>query len=226
MSNLEKLIDSVSLEHLIDFCREKSGDFMPQNEIHIPSSNHELFRRGFHKRFASLDVAGFFPNLQLFVFLVKLHPGQELSERSCRRMQFDFACDILKSADWTHSGTLTDWVGVRGGVVGKVWEGLFVFTDGLNFRFSFIQNVNAKTDTVVRRFRRFTFFVEGPNGDVPRESSNRTFREQMAKPWTDSAALQDAFSVQKVSDEFFDAYKAHYEEFVAFCGKKAVARRL
>lgn len=222
MSNVENLIDNVSLNTLINFCREKSGDFMPQTDIHFESSNRDLFGNGFNKHFASVSVAGFFPKLQMFVFFVKLDPKQELSERSCRRMQYDFARKILTSADQRYYNIMTGWANERGAEVDSVGEGLFVFTDGLNFRFSFIQNVNAKTDTVVRRFRRFTFFVEGPNGDLPRESTNRTFREQMAKPWTDSAALQEAFSVQKVSDEFFDAYKAHYEKFVAFCGAKSV----
>ena len=223
MNNLDKMIDGITLDSLIAFCRDKSGDFLAQREIHIRNSNREIFHRPeAYKRFESLDVVGYFPGLEMFVFLVRLTPGGELSERSCRRLQFDFACDVLMSADMTHRLTLTDWVAIKGAVVGAVWKGLFVFTDGTNFRFSFIQNINSKEDPLARRFRRFTFFVEQPIAGVTWEHTNRTFKDRMKMPWTDEKALEDVFSVEKVSDEFFDAYKAHYEKFVAFCGAKSV----
>jgi len=220
---IEALINGISVDTLKAFCAAKAdttgggAEFIPvpTGGIKIPSSNRDIFRGNSHKRFESIEEVGYFKQLGMFVFLVQLNTdnGEQLLERSCRRLQFDFACDILKSADWVHQHTFTDWLANKGEMVGKVSEGLFVFADSNgNFRFSYIQNVNRANDNVPRRFRRFTFYVTARN-----DRSNRTFTERMKLPWPDAAALAKAFSVQALSDEFFSEYKRIYSRFVAFC---------
>ena len=226
---IDALINGVSAKTLKEFCAAKAsttgGDAefipVPDGGIKISSANRDIFRGGSHKRFESVEEVGYFKHLGMLVFLVTLHPGHELSERSCRRLQFDFACDLLKSADWTHQHTFTDWLSAKGVMVPKVSEGLFVFADSAgNFRFSYIQNSKPAADKGLRRFRRFTFYVTARD-----DRSNRTFVDRMKKPWPKTDALSEAFSVQALSDEFFEEYKRIYERFVGFCMDPSVKKQ-
>ncbi len=226
---IDALINGVSAKTLKEFCVAKASttggcaEFLPVPDggIKKSSSDRDIFPRGSHKRFESVEEVGYFKHLGMLVFFVKLHPGHELSERSCRRLQFDFACNLLKCADWTHQSTFTDWLSKKGVMVPKVSEGLFVFADsGGNFRFSYIQNIKPAADKGLLRYRRFTFYVTAQN-----DRSNRTFIDRMKMPWPDMASLSGAFSVQALSDEFFGEYKRIYEKFVAFCMKPSVKKQ-
>ena len=136
-TSVESLIDNLSLDTLKRFCRNKSGEFYPSNHAVITHSNQDVFSgESVTKYFQTLDVAGYFSDLELFVFLIRLNPSFNLRERSCRRLQFDFAREILKKASWggTQHSNFTQWLGNRAPDIVK--RSLFVFVDaGGSFRF-------------------------------------------------------------------------------------------
>ena len=235
---IDALINGVSAKTLKEFCTAKAnttgGDAefipLPDGVIKRYSANRDIFRGGSHKRFESVEEVGYFKHLGMFVFFVMLRPGHELSERSCRRLQFDFACDLLKYVDWTDQQSFTGWLTHKGVMMApKVSEGLFVFADSAgNFRFSYIENIKSAADEKRRRFRRFTFYVTSGKDSASGTSdgrSNRTFIDRMKMPWSNRAALSEAFSVQALSDEFFEEYKRIYEKFVGFCMKPSVKKQ-
>ena len=218
-TSVESLIDNLSLDTLKRFCRNKSGEFYPSNHAVITHSNQDVFSgESVTKYFQTLDVAGYFSDLELFVFLIRLNPSFNLRERSCRRLQFDFAREILKKASWggTQHSNFTQWLGNRAPDIVK--RSLFVFVDaGGSFRFSLVENVDKNAERP-KRFKRYTFFVS-------REESNRTFREQMQEKWRDYEALKRAFSVERLSDEFFQDYKEHYQNFVEYATGKRMVKK-
>ena len=103
----------------------------------------------------------------------------DLSERSGKRAQYEKAKRILKEV------ALYD-------------AGFFVFYDDLgSFRFSLVYGQAEGTRRSWSNFRRFTYFVS-------REQTNRTFRVRVGGcSFVDLEAIKDAFSVEKVTKEFY-----------------------
>ena len=107
-----------------------------------------------------------------------------LSERLGKKAQYDLAKRILKQEQ-------------------RYFAGIFVFYDDKgDFRFSLIYDIlSTEGKRSWSNFRRFTYFVS-------KEQTNKTFIQQMTE--ADFSALEkikDAFSVEKVTEEFFEAYK-------------------
>ncbi|MDQ0290433.1 Eco57I restriction-modification methylase domain-containing protein [Oligosphaera ethanolica] len=185
---------------LNDFLSEKCRDFLPYND------QLQAFNKDNKYGFAYLNKIGCMPldsDKAFYVYYVRING--DLNERSCRRNQYEFAKEIIglsKIFQWNA------WMVNKG----KEWTiskyALFIFADEHNrFRFSLVEVLNPNEEAP-KRYRRYTFFVDPAQ-------TNRTFKERMAKPWTSFEDLKDAFSVERLSKEFFDKYKEIYLKFVA-----------
>ena len=131
--------------------------------------------------------------------------AKELSERSYRRKQFDFA---QKIADLP--GQIRIWFDTNHSYPGNAVF-LFIAPDGKSFRLSLIERDKSKEKKI---FKRYTFFVSA-------DQSNRTFFARIGsdknKKWETFSDLRDTFSVEKLSDDFFKAYtETHYQAFVSY----------
>lgn len=213
---IQNMIAGMNKETLGAFCRTKSGDFVASRHSTITAQNKDLFPAVFQERFASVDIIGFFKNLEIFVFLIRLKDGSVLSERSCRRLQFDFAIRVLRTAHNAQHSIFTEWLGDDAPM--NINQALFVFTDDNgSFRFSLVENLDRNAGTP-KRFRRQTFFVD-------QEQSNNTFKKRMDlyRAWNSFNEMKEVFSVEKLSDEFFTEYKNIYQDFVEYAtGKRMV----
>ncbi|HNT26690.1 MAG TPA: hypothetical protein PKH10_00800 [bacterium] len=106
-----------------------------------------------------------------------------LNEHSSRKAQFDTVRKIL------------------GDRYPSYWGAICVFHDNAgSFRFSLIHRQYEDTRVTFNPFRRYTYFI---HPDEP----NRTFLERVGgADFSTSILIKEAFSVQKVTDEFFDNY--------------------
>jgi len=126
-------------------------------------------------------------NMPLLVVAAELPEGEELRERSSRIKQFKFAKKVLDSAMSSPSP----------GVDGLPSQGLFVFHDDQgNFRLSLVYGKPEGTKLVWSAVKRLSFYVEAGDG-------NKTFRDRVALPWSSFDKLKDAFSVEKLTKEFY-----------------------
>jgi len=113
-------------------------------------------------------------NLIVCSFLVK----QPLSERSGKKAQYDLGKKILKES--------------------QVDAGIFIFYDDrCNFRFSLIYTNYLGRRRDWSNFRRFTYFVS-------KELTNKTFLQRIGEgDFSTLEKVKDAFSVEKVTKEFY-----------------------
>ena len=160
------------------------------------------------ERFTSIQTIGCLKLDKQYVAMFLVRSNKDLNERSCRRKQFDFAKKILlntpgKINNWFHSKCI------------NFASGLFLFLsqDCQSYRLSLVE---CKKDQ--NQFKRYTFFVSA-------DQRNRTFCDRIGsgKKWETFADLKEVFSVEKLSDDFFNAYKDHYQDFVEYAtGKRFV----
>jgi len=125
-----------------------------------------------------LGEIGLEDNSQLLICAFKVN--KELTERSGKKAQYILGKKILKET-------------------ARYAAGFFIFYDeNTNFRFSLIYDIpkpGAKRDW--SSFRRYTYFVS-------KELTNKTFLNQMdAADFTSLKNIIDAFSVEKVTKEFY-----------------------
>jgi len=134
-------------------------------------------------------------NMPLVVVAAELPEGEELRERSSRVKQFKFAKKVLDTAMSNPSP----------GVDGLLSQGLFVFHDDQgNFRLSLVHGKPEGTKLVWSAVRRMSFYVEAGDG-------NKTFRDRVALPWSTFDKLKDAFSVEKLTKEFYSRLFEWYQ---------------
>ncbi|MCX7909360.1 MAG: Eco57I restriction-modification methylase domain-containing protein [Ignavibacteria bacterium] len=134
-------------------------------------------------RFASIELLGatkFTDNTRFCVVAIE-HKG-ELSERSSKKLQFELSKKILRDNFFD--------------------SGFFVFYDEFgNFRFSLVFSVFKGTRREFSSFKRYTYFLE-------RGKPYRTFVEALYSMDIHSIeTIVESFSVEKVTKEFFEAYK-------------------
>jgi len=127
---------------------------------------------------------------QLAVFTFQT--SQSLSERSGKKTQYEKGKKILK--DWQYDA------------------GIFIFYDANgNFRFSLIyaNYLGKKRDWSA--FRRFTYFVS-------KEFTNKTFKQRVGDgDFSSLVKIKDAFSVEKVTKEFYESIANWYFWAVEHC---------
>jgi len=124
--------------------------------------------------------------------------GQPLSERGGKKAQYEKGKKILKESHFD--------------------AGIFIFYDTPgNFRFSLIYDIpKEKGHRDWSSFRRFTYFVSS-------EFTNKTFLQRIGDSGFPSLdKIKDAFSVEKVTKEFYEAYRKLFEALVADLNKNRV----
>jgi adenine-specific DNA-methyltransferase len=124
---------------------------------------------------------------------------QSLSERSGKKAQYEKGKKILKD-------TQSD-------------AGIFIFYDSTgNFRFSLIYPETIGNRRQWSSFRRFTYFVS-------REFTNKTFLQRIGdNEFSSIEKIKDAFSVEKVTKEFYLEYRKLFEALVADLDKNHTFR--
>ncbi|MGE3062906.1 MAG: TaqI-like C-terminal specificity domain-containing protein [bacterium] len=127
------------------------------------------------------------------MFVITGEMKKELNERTGKKKQYDVAKDILKS---NHSYDC----------------GIFVFYDGDgNFRFSLIfkEYLGVKVD--VSTFKRYTYYV-------CKEFTNKTYLQRIGNSdFSSFAKIKEAFSVEKVTKEFYQDIANWYFWAVSHC---------
>jgi len=116
-----------------------------------------------------------------------IHVKRPLTDRTARKKQFNKAVEILKNE--------------------YVQAGLFVFyDDNHSFRFSLIYPIYKGTQRIYSNYRRHSFYV---SENLP----NKTYQLQLSAYKMDSLAeLKEMFSVERVSDLFYQEFKNEYDE--------------
>ena len=224
----EQMAKYFCMRNLIKFLREK--DFkMKQNgeptvlNLTIRQKNDNRLD-GFFDTFSEPSIVGHtvFPDETSFpVFFIDLRKGT-LTERSSRKKQFDYAKKILLFASMN-----SDFCGLPAPCA----HGIFVFADKMGHaRMSLIEDIGKANSQ--KRYRRYTFYIDP-------DASNRTFINRMCMEWSQIKSLnpnqeeryvsfdkiKEAFSVERLSDEFFDEYKKIYQSFVEYATGKQMVKQ-
>ena len=123
------------------------------------------------------------------VIVCAFKANQPLSERSGKKAQYEKGKKILRD-------TQSD-------------AGIFIFYDQTgNFRFSLIYPETIGSRRQWSSFRRFTYFVS-------REFTNKTFLQRIGdNEFSSIEKIKDAFSVEKVTKEFYLEYRKLFESLV------------
>lgn len=177
---LLSLINSFSADNLTRFFRDKSRSFAPKQET-LAQYNDENFKDG-----SKNGEIVFSDGQKLIVCAFKA--GQELTERSGKKAQYEKAKKILKEMQTFSAG-------------------IFVFFDRSgNFRFSLVYPESMGTRRQWSNFRRFTYYVS-------RELTNKTFLQRIGdSDFSRLDLIKDAFSVDKVTNRFFDEFREVFEK--------------
>ncbi len=126
-------------------------------------------------------------NMPMLVVMASLPDGEPLRERSSRVRQFNFARKVIGQA----------LAAPAPGVAGAITQGLFVFHDADgNFRLSLVYGKAEGTKLVWSTARRLSFYIEAGAG-------NKTFRDRARLDWSTFEKLKEAFSVEKLTKEFY-----------------------
>jgi adenine-specific DNA-methyltransferase len=128
-------------------------------------------------------------NIQLdlieHIIVCVFHVTRELTERSGKKAQYDKAKKIIRDL--------------------QADAGIFVFIgENGNFRFSLVYANYLGTKVDYSSFRRFTFFVSP-------ELTNKTFIQRIGEgDFSSLESIKDAFSVEKVTKEFYQQISYWY----------------
>jgi len=182
---LQNLIQNFSGGALQTFMRSKSRLFKPTG-ANLSSFDKDKFS-GF-QQIGEIEFGEKQNWDRLIVVSAKV--DGELGERSCRKAQFETARKILKTE--------------------QADAGIFAFHDAAGrFRFSLIYTLYEDKKLRFSHFRRFTYFVQP-------DTANKTFVLQVGGGSFESIqAIKKAFSVEAVSDAFYDAFKPHFGALAA-----------
>ncbi|MFA6172101.1 MAG: hypothetical protein WC701_00320, partial [Kiritimatiellales bacterium] len=167
------------LQNLIQNCSEETAKaFFRRKNVHFKAQN-EALENADPERFSNIWKIGrldFEADTVVFAFA---EVKADLSERTCRKAQFEAARKILRAENAD--------------------AGLFLFK-GANgaFRLSLVYKAYQGTKAELSPYRRFTYFVQ------PDSTGNTTFKRQIDRCAFDSLeAIKQAFSIEAVSKEFY-----------------------
>lgn len=181
---LENLIHEFNFDNLEYFFRSKSRSFRVVNEP-IPFDKDNFTDGIKFGEFTTNDTN----KHELVVYCFKVN--KPLTERSGKKAQYDLAKKILKQEI-------------------RYSAGIFIFYDDkLDFRFSLVYDIPVSaTKRDWSNFRRFTYFVS-------KDQTNKTFLKQIGDgDFSALESIKEAFSVEKVTDEFFEAYRYALNEII------------
>lgn len=183
---IDQLISDFSNKQLTKFLRYKNSSFVDYQE----DFTHIISD---YEKFDNLIKLGEieYENTDKLIVFTCMFKG-ELTSRSARKTQFELAKKVLKE-DFNDGA-------------------VFVFYNQAGrFRFSFIRRNYGDRIQKYTPWKRYTYFVE------PDAATNRTYKERIENCKFDSLDnIQEAFSVEPISKEFFDGYKAQYEKFCKY----------
>ncbi len=194
---IDELIGRFSAETFGDWCREKFDRFTA--DPHVIQDGGDFSKAAIVGYVQSLPDAD--TNRPLLVMSV--YAGEQISERSSRHKQFDFARRQLQAA--------IDRPPAK--VKGLFTQGLFAFHDSAgNFRLSLVSGRAEGKKLVYSDFKRQSFFVKP-------DRNNKTFRARMASPVGTYEQLTGAFSVETLTKAFYNELFAWYERAMAPASK-------
>lgn len=183
---LKKLVDGFSLENLQEFLwdanfKEEKGNLSSLNDENIFSEVQKL---------GAINTDD---KKKVIVSAIKVTNG--LSERACRKKQYELGKKILKAQ-------------------AEYEAGIFVFYDKDGaFRFSLIYYSYSGTRRMLNSFKRFTYFV---SPDLP----NKTFLKQLGeKKLATLDEIKAAFSIAAVTDIFYKDFFVEYQKVIDSVGK-------
>lgn len=136
------------------------------------------------------------------IALISHQVGNDLSERSGRKRQFEFAKEFLKTSENQ-----------------KYQAGIFVFYDASgNFRMSLIYAESDGSKRLWNNWRRSTYFV---SPKLP----NKTFIRQLKTlSFSSLEEIKTAFSITAVTDIFYEEFFSLFDGLVVSC--KAPKRKI
>jgi len=178
---LETIINNFLVEKFSRFFREKSRQFVAQEENYA-RYNDDGFKNGL-----KLGEINFSDDDRMII--CTFEAKKELSERAGKKTQYEKAKAILKSSE------------------NQIYSaGIFIFYDqNGNFRFSLIYPEAIGTKRQWNNFRRFTYFVS-------RDFTNKTFKQRIGDgDFSSLEKIKDAFSVEKVTNKFFEEFRVIFE---------------
>ncbi|GIV26635.1 MAG: hypothetical protein KatS3mg027_0449 [Bacteroidia bacterium] len=172
-------------ENFLSFLREKTDLFSEQEDI--ITIREERYNHRFDpniNRVGFINLTGY-DKIPLYFI-----PVNELNERASRKMQFNLGKDLLRE----------DLSAVAG---------IFIFYDSTQRkRVSYIEKIYQGGRTQFSSFRRYTFYISP-------DQTNKTFIQQFSLGDFNSLnGIKDVFSVEKVTEEFFEAYKYALKEII------------
>ncbi len=177
---LEKVINNVNLDTLDVFFRGVYDRFTPQRvTIQVDSAKLPEAESATQVGYIHYDTEE-----RLIVVATKLKT--ELTSRSGKKRQYEFAKNILKS---------------------KYFDaGIFIFFDHQgHFRFSLVVTQYAGSERKFSNFRRYTYFVSPGQ-------ANKTFLNQISHAdFSSLEGLLAAFSLEAVSNEFYNDFKPKFD---------------
>ena len=178
-----------SLANLIsNFSPSNLITFLRAKRLRNLSVQNEALSQFNSDKFTNIEKIAFLKfsdveGLQFFTIKVT----KDLTERSGKKAQFDLGKELLNHYD-------------------NLYDGIFVFYDSTgNFRFSLIYANYYGTRRKLSNFRRFTFFVSA-------KLTNKTFIMRMRDgDFSTLDGIKDAFSVEKVTKEFYQDISNWYD---------------
>lgn len=185
---VERLISGFDDDLFCNFLNAKFAGSFSASRSMIPMRNDFAWEKA-----EQLGIVKTLPgphgiNMPLLVVAAKMPKGEPLKERSSRLRQFKFAKQVLDQAMSTPAP----------GIDGILTQGLFVFHDEHgNFRLSLVYGKAEGTKLVWSTAKRLSFHVEAGKG-------NKTFRARMALDWCSFDKFKEAFSVEKLTKEFYN----------------------
>jgi len=184
-SILEEIINDFQIEKFSEFFNLKMRS---QGNFRPSTEKLSSYNDDDFNDFRKIGQIEFSPTEKLVI--IGSNSIKSLSERSGKKNQFKKAKRILKDLSSYSSG-------------------IFIFFDSIgNFRFSLIYPEAIGSKREWSNFRRYTYFVS-------KEFKNKTFLREVGS--TDFATLEkikDAFSVEKVTKEFYLEYRKLFDSLV------------
>jgi adenine-specific DNA-methyltransferase len=184
---LEEITNNFSTEKFTRFFRSKSRQYREINQSYQQYDDSDF------KNATKLGEAEFSDG-KLLVCAFEVQ--KSLSERSGKKAQYEKAKSILKSAE------------------NQIYSaGIFIFydTNGI-FRFSLVYDIpkaNGRRDW--NNYKRFTYFVS-------KEFTNKTFLQRVGDgDFSTLVKIKEAFSVEKVTKEFYQDIASWYFWAVSHC---------
>ena len=187
---LEKIIKDFKIDDFTQFFRLKT-----QAQGNFRLSNEKL------SQYNDSDLSGLIKLGQIEfsttekLVVISVEAKKDLSERSGKKNQYEKAKKILKE-------------------LAVYSAGIFIFYDTSgNFRFSLIYPEVVGSRREWSSFRRFTYFVS-------KEFTNKTFLSRIGEgDFSTLAKIKEAFSVEKVTKEFYLEYRKLFESLLGELSK-------